>query len=209
MICSWEFGNSAAGRVLKAIQARGHASIKEVAADLGVTSSAVRLHVAQLHARGLVIAQSVREGVGRPYYLYSAGPSAYELLHNDYGDLTRLVLEEVAGTQGSAALQAVLRRVSDRLADLYKRRIGGLKLSDRVHSWAELLERRGVAVKVVRTDQGFLLEEYGCPYHAVAIENRAVCELERQVMARLLESGVQLTQCVLDGHRGCQFSIAS
>ncbi len=27
-------------------------------------------------------------------------------------------------------------------------------------------------------------------------------------MARLLESGVKLTQCVLDGHRGCQFVVA-
>ena len=35
-----------------------------------------------------------------------------------------------------------------------------------------------------------------------------MCEMERQVMARLLESGVKLTQCVLDGHRGCQFTIA-
>jgi hypothetical protein len=32
--------------------------------------------------------------------------------------------------------------------------------------------------------------------------------MERQVMARLLESGVRLTHCVLDGYRGCQFAIA-
>jgi hypothetical protein len=31
--------------------------------------------------------------------------------------------------------------------------------------------------------------------------------MEQQVMGRLLESGVELTQCVLDGHRGCRFTI--
>ena len=51
------------------------------------------------------------------------------------------------------------------------------------------------------------MREYGCPYQNVAAENRAVCEMEQVVMARLLESGVKLTQCVLDGHRGCQFTI--
>ena len=81
------------------------------------------------------------------------------------------------------------------------------ELAERVRAWASLLDQRGVTVKIERTDQGFVLEEYGCPYHNVAVENRAVCEMERQVMARLLESGVKLTRCVLDGHHGCQFTI--
>ena len=54
MAYSWEFANTAAGKVLKAIQMRGEASIKDVAADLGVTTSAVRLHLAQLQAAGCV-----------------------------------------------------------------------------------------------------------------------------------------------------------
>jgi predicted ArsR family transcriptional regulator len=77
-----------------------------------------------------------------------------------------------------------------------------------VNAWAELLDQRGVTVEIEKTAEGFVLQEYGCPYQNVALENRAVCEMERQVMARLLESGVQLTECVLDGHRGCQFTIA-
>ena len=74
-------------------------------------------------------------------------------------------------------------------------------------AWAELLDQRGVAVDVEQTADGYLIKEYGCPYHNVAVDNRAVCEMERQVMAHLLESGVRLTQCVLDGHHGCQFTI--
>ena len=44
----WHFSNTPAARVLKAIQVRGKASIKDVAGDLGVTASAVRQHLAQL-----------------------------------------------------------------------------------------------------------------------------------------------------------------
>jgi len=80
-------------------------------------------------------------------------------------------------------------------------------LADRVTAWAELLDKRGVMVEVEKTKDGYILLEYGCPYQNVATENRAVCEMERQVMARLLESGVKLTQCTLDGHRGCQFIV--
>lgn len=207
MSYSWEFTNSPAGRVLKAIQLRGKASIKDVAADLGVTASAVRLHLTQLQASGAIHADTVSEGVGRPYYVYSVTPQAHNLFYKDYGELTRLLLEEVADTQGPDALQRALRRIGDRLADTYRDQVRDQELAERVQAWARLLDQRGVSVQIVPTDEGFVLQEYGCPYQNVAVENRAVCEMERQVMARLLESGVKLTQCVLDGHRGCQFTI--
>ena len=207
MSTSWEFSNTPAGRVLRAIQLRGKASIKDVAADLGVTSSAVRLHLTQLQASGAIQAEKVREGVGRPYYVYSATPQAHNLFYKDYGDLARLLLEEVRETQGPDALQRVLRRVGDRLADVYRDQVWGQELADRVRSWAELLDQRGVPVELEQTEDGYVLREFGCPYQNVAAENRAVCEMEQVVMARLLESGVKLTQCVLDGHRGCQFTI--
>lgn len=205
---SWsEFANTAAGRVLRAIQVRGEASIKDLAADLGVTASGVRLHLAQLQARGAITSRQVRAGVGRPHYLYSVTPEAHSLFYNDYGDLTRLILEEIASTQGPDALQSVLRRVGDRLALRYSDQLTGQELADRVRVWAELLDERGVAADVEESDRGYVLHEYGCPYQGVATENRSVCEMERRVMARLLRSGVKLTQCVLDGYHGCQFAI--
>jgi predicted ArsR family transcriptional regulator len=208
MTYGWEFSSTPAGKVLRAIQLRGKASIKDVAADLGVTTSAVRLYLTQLEAWGAIRAEKVREGVGRPYYLYSMTAEAHSLFYRDYGDLTRLLLAEVAHTQGPDALQGVLRRVGDRLAAMYRDQVWGQELADRVRAWAELLDQRGVAVEIEKTGQGYVLREYGCPYHNVAVENRAVCEMERQVMAHLLEAGVKLTQCVLDGYRGCQFAIA-
>lgn len=203
----WEFSHTPAGKVLKAIQMRGRASIKDVAADLEVTTSAVRLHLTQLQANGAIRADKVREGVGRPHYVYSVTPKAHNLFRKDYGEVARLLLDEVSETQGSEALQGVLRRIADRLAAMYRDQVGGQELADRVAAWAEFLDRRGVSVTLEKTDNGYVLQEYGCPYQNMAVENRAVCEMERQVMTQLLESGVKLTQCVLDGYRGCRFTI--
>jgi predicted ArsR family transcriptional regulator len=202
----WDFGNTPAGRVLKAIQLRGRASIKDLAADLSVTPSAVRPHVAQLQASGVIRADKVHEGVGRPHYLYSATPEGYGLFYQDYA-FARLLLEEVARTQGAEALQAVLRRIGDRLADTYRPRIRGRELADRVRAWAEVLDERGVAVKIEKTDEGTVLEMHGCAYLNLALRQRAVCEMEKRVMARLLEASVELTECVLDGYDGCRFAI--
>jgi predicted ArsR family transcriptional regulator len=202
-----DFANTPAGEVLKAIQMRGKASIKELATDLGVTRSAIRQHLIRLQARGAIQARKVRKGVGRPYSVYSATPQAHNLFQNDYGELTQLLLQEVASSQGGEALQRLLRRVSDRLADKYRDQVWGQELADRIAAWAELLDKKGVLVEIEQTQDGYVLREFGCPYQNVALENRAVCEMERQVMARLLDSGVRLTQCTLDGHHGCQFTI--
>ena len=206
---NWEFGNTSAGRVLKAIQVRGRASIKDVAKDLGVTASAVRMQLTPLQARGAVRAEKVRDGVGRPRYIYSVTPDAHGMLYHDDGNLTKLVLEEVARTQGPAALTGVLRKVGERLADAYREEVWSSKLEERVSAWAELLDRRGIAVEIDEAEGTYVVREYGCPYQNVALENRAVCEMERQVMATVLATGVTLTECRLDGHRGCQFTISA
>jgi len=202
-----QFADTPAGRVLKAIQMRGRASIKDVAADLGVTASAVRLHLRQLQASGAIRTDKVREGVGRPYYVYSLTPQANDLLYKESGDLARMLLEEVSETQGPDALQALLGRVGTRLANKYRDQVPGRDLPERVQAWADMLERRGLTVEIEETSDGFLLREYGCPYHNLAVGNRAVCDMERQVVARLLGSEVKLTDCMLDGHRGCEFTV--
>jgi len=207
----WQFSNTSAARVLKAIQVRGKASIKDVAGDLGVTASAVRQHLAQLEGSGAVRADKIREGVGRPYYLYSVTPEGHNLFHKDYGDLARLLLslllDEVSRSQEAGAVQEVMRRVSGQLADLYRDSVSGESLAERLETWAAILEQRGVTVEIEQTEDGFELREYGCPYQAVAFQNRAACELERRVMAQLLAPGVELKDCVLDGHHGCRFRI--
>lgn len=202
-----EFVNTPAGEVLKAIQLRGKASVKELAADLDLSLSAVRQHLLQLQARGAIRAKKVRQGVGRPYHVYEVTPEAHTLFRNDYGELTQLLLDEVSSTHGGEALQRLLRRVSDRLASRYRDQIWGRDLIDRLEAWAELLDKKGVMVEIIKTETGYVLQEYGCPYQNVATENRAVCEMERQVMTRLLGAGVRLTQCALDGHHGCRFAI--
>jgi DeoR family suf operon transcriptional repressor len=207
----WQFSNTPAARVLKAIQVRGQASIKDVAGDLGVTASAVRQHLAQLEASGAVRADKVREGVGRPYYVYAVTPEGHNLFHKDYGELARLLLslllDEVGRDRDAGAVQEVMSRISGRLSDLYRDAVSGESLIERLEAWAAILEQRGVTVQIEETEDGFELREYGCPYQSVAFQNRVACELERRVMARLLAPGVELKNCVLDGHHGCRFRI--
>lgn len=213
MANSWDFVNTAAGRVLRAIQLRGKGRVDELASDLGVSTSAVRQHLGQLEASGAVRTEKVRDGVGRPYHVYSVTPQGHQLFHNDYGDLARFLLDEVGEIQEPEVFYEVLRRVGLRLAETHRDEIQGSNLAERVTALSEWLERRGVPARVTQAGGGYELRSYGCPYHNVAMDNHAVCEIERQVMARLLSADVRRVQCVLNGdpldEGGCKFTILS
>ncbi len=213
MANSWDFVNTAAGRVLRAIQLRGRGRVDELASDLGVSASAVRQHLGQLEASGAVRTEKVRDGVGRPYHVYSVTPQGHQLFHNDYGDLARFLLDEVGEIQEPEVFREVLRRVGLRLAETHRDEIQGVDLAERVQALSEWLERRGVPARITEAGAGYELQCYGCPYHNVAMDNHAVCEIERQEMARLLSADVKRTQCVLGGDSleagGCRFTILS
>src|SRR5437763_1095196 len=94
--------------VLQVLQRRGSASIKDLELALGVTATAVREQVAQLLGEEVIVAQRVRGAVGRPFYAYSLGPKGQELFPKDYGQLARLLLEDILATGGAEALAATM-----------------------------------------------------------------------------------------------------
>ncbi len=54
-----------------------------------------------------------------------------------------------------------------------------------------------------------VLHAYNCPYHELAQEHRAICEMDEEVMRKVLGSDVSLSACMMDGHRGCSFVVSN
>jgi DeoR family suf operon transcriptional repressor len=211
MVSAWDFANTAPGRVLRAIRLRGEARVVDLTADLGISASAVRQHLGQLEAGGAVRTVKVRDGVGRPYHVYSVTPHGHELFQNDYGDLARFLLDELGEVKEADVLGQVLRRVGRRLAETHRHEVEGNSLAERVEALSHWLRRRGVPARIESVGDGFELRSRGCPYHSVAADNQAICEIDRQVMARLLWADVRRIDCAFDGDStekgSCRFMI--
>ena len=74
-----ELEGSPRAEVLRIVQRQGSASVKELEAGMGVTTTAVREQVAHLLREGFLQATRVRGEIGRPYYVYSLTAKAQEL----------------------------------------------------------------------------------------------------------------------------------
>lgn len=94
----------------------GPRQAQDLAEDLGIDTSAVRRHLENLRANGLVHATDHIEGPGRPKKLYALTPEGRETFPRAYALLLDLLIQKTEATRGRAQLEALLRGIADDLA---------------------------------------------------------------------------------------------
>lgn len=199
--------------VLKHIQQIGSASIKELEAAIGVTTTAVREQLAHLLREEFIQATRVRGEVGRPYYVYSLTAKAQELFPKDYATLALLLLEETRSLHGPDGLRMLLNRVSRRMAEKLADQAQGKELGQKLLGLVAALGETGMEVSMRQMEEGnggFVLKTTSCPYFEVAQNHREICEMEQDMLADLLGPGVdvKLKGRIVDGQCACEFHVS-
>ncbi|NJO84134.1 MAG: DeoR family transcriptional regulator, partial [Blastochloris sp.] len=169
--------SSPAGIILQYIKRHGQATIKELEQVLGVSTTAVREHLAHLQVSGLVETDTVRHGPGRPRLIYTLTEKAQTYFPRHYDMLINLILEELSAEGGPERVDRLLQRVGERLRTDYAVHIHAEDLQERLGELRETLEARGVPAEVEPDGAGFKI--LSCPYHDVAQEHGSVCTMEK------------------------------
>src|ERR1700733_7689050 len=137
------------GRIARLILENGPVTAAGLSARLGLTSAAVRRHLDNLIADGLVEARSARtygnRGRGRPARLFAitdAGRSAFE---HAYDDLAASALRFLAETVGDEAVAEFARRKIAARERRYRPVVDAAPPAERVQALAEALSADGYA----------------------------------------------------------------
>lgn len=200
---------SPAWSIVEYLKRNGSATIKDLEELLGVTTTAVRQQLQVLQADGYVERKTVHAGVGRPHHAYSITAKVHELFACHCDDLALTLLEEVFALEGKERATQLLDRVGDRLARRYANSVKSDVLHERVEQLARALYARGVLTDVnVQENDTIILHTYNCPYHELAQEHRDICEMDEELMRKVLGSDVNLSSCIMDGDRGCSFVVS-
>ncbi len=81
-------------------------------------------------------------------------------------------------------------------------------LHERVDELARALNGNGILADAHLGDgEVIALHTYNCPFHELAQEHREICEMDRSMLQKVLGSDVSLSQCMLEGHAGCTFTV--
>ena len=200
-------------QILEYLQRHGSATIKQLEQHLSVTTNAVRQHLNTLAGEGYIKHQRVSTGVGRPHHAYSLTERAHDLFACHCDDLALTLLEEVFAMEGVEVTQRLLGRVGDRLASKYAPSVQSTVLRERVDELAVVLNGRGVLADVEAEpadklgDEEIVLKTYNCPFHELAQEHREICTMDKQMLEKVMGTGIELQTNIMDGHTCCSFVV--
>jgi predicted ArsR family transcriptional regulator len=197
-------------RIARLILENGPVTAAGLSTRLGLTPAAVRRHLDNLLAGGLIEVRTARRmasrGRGRPAKLFAitdAGRSAFE---HAYDDLATSALRFLAEVAGPGAVAEFARR---QVAELERRYRPVMESAgeDKVTALAEALSADGYAASATSAPSlaagGEQLCQHHCPVAHVAAEFPQLCEAETEAFARLLGTPVQRLATIAHGDGIC------
>jgi predicted ArsR family transcriptional regulator len=207
---------STRGRIARLILENGPASAAGLSARLGLTPAAVRRHLDNLLADGMIETRIARShgsrGRGRPARLFAitdAGRSAFE---HAYDDLATSALKFIAETAGPAAVARFARRQVSELERRYRPVVAAAEDAERVQALAQALSEDGYAASASGAPAaggGEQLCQHHCPVAHVAAQYPELCEAETEAFGRLLGTPVQRLATIAHGDGICTTHVTS
>lgn len=196
-------------RILWHIKMHGDAQAEGIAEHIGISLSGARQHLTALEAEGLLAHNEVREGPGRPRYLYRLTPAAEAFFPSTYESFTNELLDELA-EEDPAMLSRLIDKRAKRRLEVLQARVAGLSLGQKVKAIAQIMDADGFLADVQeRPDGSYLIVERNCSMLSVARKHGQLCSTELELIQMLLpEAVVQRVAYMIDGQHSCAYQIS-
>lgn len=194
--------------ILVLLKKRGSARSEAIAEAIGVTLSGTRQHLTSLERDGLIAHTDLRDGRGRPKYVYYLTPTADNLFPRNYVDLTNELLEYV-----DAADPTLLDRIFDqrgqRRLERARHRTAGLSFPEQVEAVTALLDEDGyLAAFEAYPDGSYRITEHNCAVMEVARKYGQACRTEIAFLrAALPDAEITRVAHMIAGAHVCAYDV--
>lgn len=195
-------------QILTLLKQRGSARSEGIAAAIGVTVSGTRQHMTALERDGLIAHSDLRDGRGRPKFVYYLTPLADNLFPRNYADLTNELLEYVEQAD-PALLERIFDKRGARRLERARQRTAGLSFAERVRVLTELLDEDGyLAAFEAQPDGSYRIVEHNCAVMDVARKYGQACRTEIAFLrAALPDADVTRTAHMIAGQHVCAYDV--
>lgn len=188
--------------ILEQVKRLGEASVESVAIALRITVSGARQQMVAIERDGLLTHSEVREGLGRPRFLYRLTSAGDALFPRRYADLANELLDYV-GDEDPLLVARLFERRGQRRLESARVRMAGLPFADRVAVVAGILDEDGYLADFTRLEDGtYVITEHNCAVLSVAMRHGHACSSELAFLqAALPEADVtRIAHQLTSGH---------
>ena len=190
-------------RILEVVVEQREVRVEDLAEALGITPAAVRRHLDNLRADGLVDAKAVKQPTGRPFYAYFATEKATRAVPPAYADLLERTLLGLGEREDVIA--TVMASVAESLASKHRHEVSGPSAEDLAAQVTASLRVEGILEAWRTEEDGIHLVNGRCPYHKAAEISKLPCESDRKAIELLLGQEVEQLNRIVDGASCCEY----
>ncbi|MFZ4718531.1 MAG: helix-turn-helix transcriptional regulator [Ilumatobacteraceae bacterium] len=198
-------------RIIERLKRVDTATAPELAAEFGLTDTAIRQHLEALETAALVERSvGASSGRGRPPTHWRLTPSAGVLFADRHADLTVELLASIRAALGDEALDKVVRTRAERQLANYQGALeSAVTVAEKVERLATLRSAEGYLAEALSVDGHLELVEHHCPIQTAADSCGGLCSAELDLFRKALGPDVQVDrhQHLLDGGQRCAYRI--
>ncbi|NVM99217.1 metalloregulator ArsR/SmtB family transcription factor [Arthrobacter sp. SDTb3-6] len=200
-------------RVLTAVLEHGPVSAAQMGKLLGLTPAAVRRHLDTLSRHGVIevkLISNAKSGAGRPARRYVVSRQGQTKIGDDYLEIARLALKELAATRGGQGVMEFAERRFAHMESSYQPLVDAA--GPDVAARSKALARALTADRFVATSDSLnphsamaaeQLCQGHCPIQELATTFPEFCDAETEVFSRLLGVDVRRLSTMASGGHVC------
>jgi predicted ArsR family transcriptional regulator len=203
------FGRQA---VLDLVQRDGPVSADALAEKLGLTTMAVRQHLAALESDGLAQFEEEARPRGRPVKLWRNTPKAAGAFADSHSALAVDLIAQMKKAFGDSGMDRILELRTAEQERTYRAATESARnLKARLDKLAKIRSAEGYMAEVRRDGEDFLFVENHCPICAAATLCSGLCREELALFKRVLgpEADVERTSHILAGAGRCAYRVTA
>jgi DeoR family suf operon transcriptional repressor len=203
--------------ILQYLLKQDQTTAQELADALEISPQAIRRHLKDLEAEGLIEYKSVQVGMGRPQHVYHLSRKGRDRFPNRYDEFAVSLLDTLTETVGHDQVSSILRKQWERKANEYRNKVGTGTVQERVAKLVAIRKSEGYMAEwhVLEpeklnngTEPQFILAEHNCAISNVAESFPSVCGHELEMFAAVLpDCTVERTHWINKGEHQCGYLI--
>jgi DeoR family suf operon transcriptional repressor len=196
------------GEVLVELKRAQPLTARELAGKLGISLNAVRHHIKELEAEGLVAYYRRHRGVGAPAFAYRLSPLGEGLFPRRYEATLLQFLDQIVERDGRDAAVRVLEAHFGGLTERLRAETAGLAPARRLEIVAQALADEGYMAEAdASTATIGTLTEHNCAIQAVAERFPELCAAEARFLEDVLGAVVDRRAHILGGCGACEYHV--
>lgn len=198
------------GDILIALKKSQPMTARELGDRFELTPNALRRHLEQLEADGVVRHASESRGVGAPVFAYALTVEGEGLFPSAYVAALVEALETVRQHAGTAGVVELFKRRWESLASEARGELASLPLPERTKLLASLLSEQGYMAESSSSNAtNVTLKEHNCAIKAVAERYPEICDAETEFFELMLGGRVERQAHILKGCNACEYTITT